>query len=259
MLLRLPQISSDLVCKSMPTLWRYLSLEKFQWLLQDGGLFFSKASCFDDAEEGAFSLENYKCLAEMHGYNFPSGIDLVIQEVQQIDKERTYVSCWYRGERTSDFMWDSYAKNGVAIKTTWFKIYEAIPQELKEVIGSIDCSYRYKQSVSELSNPYRYKDVNYTEEKECRFIFSSVALAVKTNIKIDDLPMLCIGDQLIDAQIGSHLVQRKGNGAVIKMDLSQIIDAIYLPVNASASFETEVNALIHKNNYSFRVRRCNAE
>jgi hypothetical protein len=234
------------------TLLRYLSFEKFKWLLEDGGLFFSRACDFKDTKEGTFSKDGYIRRAKYLGYEDinPNVYMPLIKEIENIDRSKTYVSCWFKGESSSERMWEEYGKSqngtgGVAIKTTWFKIYQAIPKELSEVVRNQDCRYRAEQSDDEHGNLYAYKDSECQFENECRFYFNATELMQKTGINIDSL----------HNQSHNDLVSKKGNGVVIKFELTHIIEEVYIRQSSPDGFETEIAELLMEKGIKVNVRR----
>ena len=123
-------ISDAFVEPSGATLWRYMSFAKFMDLLKNG-LFFSKASLFNDPAEGHIPPKNVKEILEigekinekyhpkwegdtLHGSTppFHSGID-----TNGVSRQ-TLCSCWYSQPNQSVNMWERYGSEGVAIKTT---------------------------------------------------------------------------------------------------------------------------------------------
>ncbi len=120
------------------TLWRYMSFAKFMDLLKNG-LFFAKASLFNDPAEGQIPQKNVKEILAIgekinkeynpkwkgdtvHGSTppFHSGIDTAGASRQ------TLCSCWYLQPNQSVSMWDRYGNEGVAIKTTVERVKEGV-------------------------------------------------------------------------------------------------------------------------------------
>ena len=131
-------ISDAFVEPSEETLWRYMSFAKFMDVLKNG-LFFSKASLFNDPAEGHIPPKNVKQIQaigekinesynpkwegdRLHGSTppFHSGID-----TNGISRQ-TLCSCWYSQPDQSVSMWERYGSEGVAIKTTLKRVKEGV-------------------------------------------------------------------------------------------------------------------------------------
>ena len=232
-------------------------------MLQDGGIYFAAASTFKDGNEGRFLEEKYIERANWLGYGVAKPSDYIpdVLAVEEDERAKTYISCWFKGVNPTEFMWKSYAGSengilGVAIKCNWFVIHEAIPPHLKEVVRSEDCRYREAQQSSEFSNLYAYKGEKYEPENECRFIFNSYELNYKTGINIDEVsPVVIDGEPPKHNNAPKNLVVKKGRGAVVSIDLSIIIEAIYIHHSAPIGHEDAVKAELERFGYAFQVIR----
>ena len=131
-------ISDAFVEPSEETLWRYMSFAKFMDVLKNG-LFFSKASLFNDPAEGHIPPKNVKEILaigkkinenyhpkwegdRIHGSTppFHSGIDT------NGISHKTLCSCWYSQPDQSVSMWERYGSEGVAIKTTLKRVKKGV-------------------------------------------------------------------------------------------------------------------------------------
>ena len=162
------------------SLWRYMSFAKLMDLL-DKGLFFAKASLFNDPAEGQIPPKNVQDLLEIgnkinknynpvwkgnivHGSTppFHSGVDT------DVVSRNTLCSCWYLQPNQSVSMWDRYGSEGIAIKTTVKRIKEGIKGFGEHFrIGKV-CYIDYSDSVDfklnirwENNQPYYDSNFNY--------------------------------------------------------------------------------------------------
>lgn len=88
-------------------LWKYMSLSKFLYLLNTHSLYFCRLDCFDDPFEGSLSLLDkglFRCTDENRQY-------------WEREVKRHYASCWIKSDHELNLMWNSYGKDGIAIKT----------------------------------------------------------------------------------------------------------------------------------------------
>lgn len=88
-------------------LWRYMSCRKFMKMLQSRALYFCRIDLFSDTMEGKPSPYDQSRL-------FPR---LTKEDLERIRKQ-TFVSCWIEANNEQSMMWQQYAKDGIAIKTS---------------------------------------------------------------------------------------------------------------------------------------------
>lgn len=97
------------------TLWKYLRLDRFLSLIDDRKFYFASANQFEDAFEGAVSVEAGGCPAtDRNSSNLRS------EDAFRQLKRLTKINCWHRATFESDAMWKLYAseRKGIAICTT---------------------------------------------------------------------------------------------------------------------------------------------
>lgn len=97
------------------TIWRYMSLEKFLYLLQYQALFFPQAKHFEDPLEGFYS--------SLLDYPPDSDIYPILRRFRQAPTGPTatcVISCWHLSEHESAAMWrlHTIVDAGIAIKST---------------------------------------------------------------------------------------------------------------------------------------------
>ena len=170
-------------------LWRYLSPEKFEKLLNSKNIYCQKISKFEDPWEGHVSkFENereMRCLiAEASSRGFLAGrsdteINVAVDKLDKSDRSfdrSRYVSCWHRNQCESAAMWDLYCNrnSGVAIVTTGKALRELAERNRAEH-GAIFAAVEYLnyESDSVLSNkrdPAFCKRLNFMHEQEARLV-----------------------------------------------------------------------------------------
>lgn len=105
--------------------WRYLTTEKFQQLLSDQAIWFSRVDKFDDAFEGALS-EATRAIVK-----YPPDVSLeTIERLKKIhlwQRQWTFATCWHYANHENALMWAAYAPDGVAIQTTFSKLAGQLP------------------------------------------------------------------------------------------------------------------------------------
>ena len=127
--------------------WRYVTAERFVWLMENAKVYFPAASQFSDPFEGAVAV-----LAP----DYP--IDPRYEEMDSSEraffelKRLTKLNCWHRAQYESDAMWKLYAgeSKGLAICSTPARMRAAFhPFRLAPTYGIEDL----------WAGPVRYEDL----------------------------------------------------------------------------------------------------
>jgi hypothetical protein len=159
--------------------WRYIGLDKFLDILNEGKIYFPTPTQFSDPNETKFvdDENNIICLK-----NVASKIG---------------VSCWHMNEHENILMWKTYVKNeyGVAIKMKLPKLKKAIGSkvkkknefgfqkvdyfsrnEFKRLINSNTEEFNYDWKKVDINKFFFVKTVEYCGEQEYRIIASNPKL-----------------------------------------------------------------------------------
>jgi hypothetical protein len=108
------------------TLWRYMSFQKFEKLIESSALWFSSASRFDDTFEGSISDATRKFVT--YGPDVTQEMIAKFNEIHLWWRQWTNISCWQYADEENSLMWQAYAKEGVAIRTTFAKLAAELPE-----------------------------------------------------------------------------------------------------------------------------------
>ncbi len=203
------------------TLWKYMSLSKFINLL-NGKIYFNRVDCFEDVFESTYPIYNENHREEYYG-------DALIPKekynnIMDLSKQHTYVSCFHKNEYESAFMWKQYAGDeGVAIVTTVDRLKESFQHEENDIYI---CDVQYidyaKEYMPEGNMFYLslYKRKSFVHENEVRCIFGDDIDTPKYNRK---------------------------TGILMNIDLEKLIDKVYISPYAPKYIENDVhNILLNK-------------
>jgi hypothetical protein len=104
-------------------LWRYVSADRFAWIIQQGTIYFAAATQFDDPFEGAVAVLPPEFPTDPR-YREPDHAERAFRELKRLTK----ISCWHRADYESDAMWKLYSAQGkgVAIRSTPERIAAAL-------------------------------------------------------------------------------------------------------------------------------------
>lgn len=120
-------------------IWRYMPQNKFLRMLHQKGLYFCGARHFDDMFEGQYAwssgynnfIKFHQKEAEKNGNGMPWQTWTLMHLFDlELERRRSYVSCWFQDPHESEAMWQLYCKgeleNAVAVKTTVGKLKLAL-------------------------------------------------------------------------------------------------------------------------------------
>ena len=137
--------------------WRYMSLQKFEWLLEDKALFFCRLDMFpDDPFEGTIPKKEAEFRAKTHEN------EKTIENISNLHrrfKRRLTVNCWHINNSENDAMWRLYLDDncGVTIKTTVKNLLNSFENTTEEIFCS---KVRYIDYEEDIWSPPTIKGYN---------------------------------------------------------------------------------------------------
>src|SRR5262245_42138646 len=111
------------------SIWRYMDLPKFLWLLDKQSLFLSRLDGFDDKFEGSAPLSLIKARQARESRVLVVTLRADSSDVIQTHSRNTAENFWHMSEVESSAMWKLYSINnfGVAIRSTIQGLAESLP------------------------------------------------------------------------------------------------------------------------------------
>ena len=158
-------------------LWRFMDLRKFRDLMASEELYFRRADLFPDQSEGlppeAYALD----ILGLNQYDINDRFELNnhLGFTAQA-REAFYISCWYlfsEGLETLD-MWETYGHDGVAVRTRYELLYEALDRFLDDAyLGRVQYG---RDSLTDRFNGMEFiftKELKYAPDREVRALITS--------------------------------------------------------------------------------------
>lgn len=226
------------------TLWRYMDLSKFVMMLKNSSLYFSSPNQFDDIYEGAHGERRNKKAWDDYYISYAKTAIITAPDNRwhKIDKDKLdsdacriaenitnnrshhiFINCWHSNHVESEAMWKMYSvntKNAVAIKTNLEKLKIELGNKASvDRVKYVDYSERFVSP----NDIYWTKRLSFEYEKEVRAIVYDYE---KKNCK----------------------------GLEVKVDLSNLIDEIYISPYAPDWFQDLVDDIIIKYGYTFKTK-----
>ena len=205
---------------------RYVEFWKFESMIESKSLYFSRADLLGDPFECSipqshfgkkYTQEEFKEMRNKHTYN------TIIEQVNELSKE-IYVSCWTINSRENDLMWKAYVQGneGVSIQST-----------VGRFDGSLGdpCIYDF---------PYMgMSKVKYIDDMRERLDGKNILEYVMYKRKeFED-------DRELRAVIWNDIPD-KPKGICVPVDLSILIETIYIAPTANFEFHEKVESVVKK-------------
>jgi hypothetical protein len=238
------------VSDSQPT-WRYMDFSKFVAMLQQGGLYFSRADQFDDVFEGAtglasrqsdwdkFYLDFFRKIVETPPIDVqkqllsPERIEIEAQRLLKsikavsLESRNLLLNCWHANTGESEALWRLYSPPptvGVAIKTTAGRLWEATSQESSSIVGRVHY-LDYQRSFATIQKERIFcKRKSLSHENEIRIVLNNDG-------------------------------KQSALGKLLPCDLSRLIENVVVSPFAPSWCEVVVASVIEQYNYKFEVKR----
>jgi hypothetical protein len=210
--------------------WKYLDLSKFLDLLLSRKLFMSRSDKFEDQYEGTFSEPTYEEIKKL-AINNPDFLDYY-----KTHREKVAISSWHINEYESFAMWQIFTQNseGLAIQSTIGRLQKALEPEknLKQYIGQVNYIDYKKEYIpfDDLFFPFLFKRKSFQYEREVRIISDTS----DTSITIND-------------------------GIKINVDISQLIDKIYIHPKSENWYKNLVIELVSKLGFDIEIEKSDLE
>lgn len=212
-----------------PIVWRYLTMQKFKWMLQDNGLHLTELSIMEDQYEMKAPPKVRTKIAQWEERVIGHHDEAKWNQIEDEARRSTYVNCWHLNEDESLYMWANYATdkgndnsryNGVAIVADYKVLYNHCwfgPHEKhKYFIGQVQY-IDWDAGDYNIDNMFRrgmHKHFDFRKETEVRIFVHRGELDLK--------------------------------GIKLPMDLDMLIKEIYIHPLASQEFINEFNQLLRE-------------
>ena len=210
--------------------WKYLDLSKFLELLLSQKLFMSRSDKFEDQYEGTFSEPTFEEIKKLSKDN-PKFL-----EFYKNHREKVVVSSWHINEYESFAMWQIFTQNneGLAIQSTIGRLQKALKVEtqFKQYVGEVNYIDYKKEYIpfDDLFFPFLFKRKSFQYEREIRIISDTSA----NNIKIND-------------------------GLKIDINISELIEKIYIHPKSENWYKNLVIELVSKLNFNIEIEKSDLE
>lgn len=190
----------------------------------------SRSDKFEDQYEGTFSEPTFEEIKKL-AINNPEFLNYY-----KTHREKVAISSWHINEYESFAMWQIFTQNseGLAIQSTIGRLQKALKPEknLKQYIGQVNYIDYKKEYIpfDDLFFPFLFKRKSFQYEREVRIISDTS----DTSITIND-------------------------GIKINVDISQLIDKIYIHPKSENWYKNLVIELVSKLGFDIAIEKSDLE
>ncbi len=236
--------------------WRYMPVEHFESLLEEG-VFFTRSNLFDDQREGsathrqAWSNRFPPLMARSSRTGVRKPITEFFADHGRWNRQWVCVSCWHMNEVESDAMWKLYAPAGkaVCVQSTFRRLDESLHSALPDLESPMVGVVRYIDHATDvipsqaILAAYFHKSLEYAHEREVRAI-------------LWDLP---VDEQFVPRRIRIDAVPENDGWPVPVADLNHLIEHVYVVRRSSAELAARVGAAMDKHQVTAPLSRSSLE
>lgn len=229
------------------SVWRYMDLSKFIWMIQRDALFFCRSDSLGDPFEGHYTKviadqeeEHIKTLQANNQFAaIPAAVHAVemAREVFRVNtlelpkqlKQKYFVSCWHMNEEESPAMWKLYTSQNesICIRSKYKTLANLLPEE--SLLGCVEYINYHRDSfdTTEMWSYIIHKRKSFEHEREIRAaIYRGEACPFEA----------------VD-----------GKGLVVPINVAELIEEIFVSPTAQSPLSEVVTGLAEKYGLSARV------
>ena len=209
-------------------LWRYMDVSKFLFLLDKQCLWFSSAENFDDPFEGSHSKLYADMLNKLGDNEVERNKNIAYAKEL---RKCTYINCWHIRDSESYGMWKVYGKNSlaIAVQTTYEKLFESLKNNGEVILGLVDYKCYETEQLDPTGSPdlipFFNKSKYFEDEREYRAV---IQRCLSGKASAGELP----------------------GGIEVGVELSNLIERVYLSPTAPSNFKSTVVSLLKKYDFS---------
>lgn len=167
------------------TVWRYMTIDKFLYLLTESKLYFCRVDRLSDSWEGVWPVKFIEVLRSDQVREEYRTLWQDITRWQKWLRGATYVNCWHLGEHESAAMWTLYAGYGasIAIRSRVSRLKEGICRGSPFYVGSVEYLDYTRELIAggdlNMILPFFAKRKSFEHEHELRVLVQDLPPADK--------------------------------------------------------------------------------
>jgi len=224
-------------------LWRYLDIEKFEWLLENKRLFMPTAEDLGDPLEGSQPIGEANWWRDQAANAEDNDKKQIIETnakkilgFSKLFRKNYFVSCWHMNSSDNDKMWRCYTESAesVAISTTYNNLINLRSAHVNiGVVRYIDYSTEKLPTTFNLFEYITHKNINFSFENEVRIV---AALLMDEQLESDEFK-------------GNIFELEKSPDFKFfapPINLTSLVQKVVIHPNATSEFEEKIKDLCRK-------------
>lgn len=261
-------------------LQRYMAGDKAIQILKDDGFYFRRIDGYpEDPTEGdrEFFGRKEQLILESLNSRFSDDSHMTLEEAAKIskkimhkNKESLFIQSWFWHKQMSRFMWEGYGKfaessDCALLLVDRFKLGGYLGHTLP--VGYRFEPVKYIQNKQQQREAFFTKNIEFEPEREFRIsinvgelIFFNKNILPEFNWPPRHMEIYCEDDaaknyrnQGIASEHSFKYVDEYG--FILKAPLANLLEAIYIPANASVEFSSQLDDLLATKGYAFKCQR----
>ena len=242
--------SSNLITRQTP-LWRYMTFEKFCWLLETSKLYHTRLDQFRDPFEGAVT-DFYAQMRDTGKIDPYFGLKEHEPLMFKEHRFRRFATCWHASKDESDALWQLYASGGagIAVESTMECIQKAVDLTPYKsgILGQVEYVDFETHDMLIDRSPHNVIQLGYLKRKSFEHEKEVRGIIIKDHIVEGGI------FNFDDAYIEKQRVEQPV-GITAKVDLKELIKSIVISPSASHFVEELVNIVTERHGLQHLVRR----
>ncbi len=236
--------------------WRYMAVERFEALLEEG-VFFARAHQFEDQREGSATyLQAWsRRIPPIRVRSVRTGVRTMLNEALAEDsrwnRQWVCVSCWHMNDTESDAMWKLYGGFGknVCVQSTFRRLDESLHAHFPDASYPLMGVVRYIDHAKDIIPsdamlaPYFHKPLEFAHEREVRAILWDYPIAEDEQprrVRMEDVA--------------------KDNGIPCPiLELNRLIERVYVAPKSSPELEARVRVAMDREKVTAPLLRSSLE
>jgi hypothetical protein len=240
-------------------IWRYMDFTKFVSMLENGGLYFSRAHKLGDPFEGSLPVEelNHRTTYFLQGNM--QHVDMILAHARA-HRRRVLVSCWHMNQHESAAMWKLYAKSNeaIAVCSSYRKLRDSLDASC--FVGTVKYIDYDHDAISDtgLGNmfvPFVHKRLSFQHEAELRAVIREEFPTVLRDASAPEF-LTCHTDASLMFDIDS---EPPDGGKWKPVDLDYLIDEIRIAPDAPEWFRELVSQVVVRYQLAKSVRQSSLD
>lgn len=229
-------------------IWRYMTIGKFLSILDKRSLFFARLDTLGDPFEGAITRHQQELRDQLEKRSRMAVLRSTSPEMIESRMKNTIVNCWHMRDHESMPMWERYVKGneGIAIRSS----YERLVSSFHKFDGR---EQRTNEDRTDLYLFVRIGMVKYIDFETYDGPIEELCLLKRLGFEDEHEVRAVVLDRSFMGD--PHPTRFPTGGDYVPVDLTELIEAIYVAPKVPPWFRRTVESLVNRYGFGFPVKQ----